>query len=84
MGMLSHTHLHHSQKSSYIIMTSATSSSTLQVLSETMQNDILYYLDGIEDLIIEDICDIIVTRFDQIADVQSVNIPELNSTLSYL
>lgn len=81
MGMLSHTHLHHSQKSSYIIMTS---NSKLQILSETIQNDILYYLDGIEDLVIEDICDIIVTRFDQIADVQSVNIPELNSTLSYL
>ena len=81
MGMLSHTHLHHSQKSSYIIMTS---NSQLQILSETIQNDILYYLDGIEDLVIEDICDIIVTRFDQIADVQSVNIPELNSTLSYL
>ncbi len=61
-----------------------TSNSQLQILSETIQNDILYYLDGIEDLVIEDICDIIVTRFDQIADVQSVNIPELNSTLSYL
>ena len=81
MGMLSHTHLHHSQKSSY---TKAMNNSKLQVLSETIQNDILYYLDGIEDLVIEDICDIIVTRFDQIADVQSVNIPELNSTLSYL
>lgn len=54
----------------------------LQELSEAIQQDITFYLDGMDERIIEDICDIIVKRFERDAEIQSVNIAELQHTLT--
>ena len=57
------------------------SQSDLQRLSEVIQQDITFYLDGEEPLVIENICDIIVKRFEQ-EEISSVNIAALNHNLS--
>ena len=56
------------------------SQSELQKLSELIQQDITFYLDGEEPLVIEHICDIIVKRFEQV-NAPSANIAELNHSL---
>ena len=53
----------------------------LSKLSELIQQDITFYLDGEEPLVIENICYIIVKRFDQV-NAPSANIAELNHSLS--
>ena len=53
----------------------------LSKLSELIQQDITFYLDGEEPLVIEHICDIIVKRFEQV-NAPSANIAELNHSLS--